>query len=541
MDAPNSPPTINEAPSASPLRVSDRSHAKRNHKRLGTVRAVRQLSPTRPAQAGNVSRAAKVHGTAARREPNEKAQCWCITVQLDKPMSTEKKLVYSKFHSACQVNPCTYAVFQLEIAPETGRRHVQAYVEMEKAVTLAFLKKHFGNSIHAEIRRGTQQQAIDYCTKEESRERGCEPEIFGTPMKTNAKGKTAGARNDWKKCHALVDEGQSTLDVLHELPHLTPNIKAIEHYRFLVNLHKTRSAKTKLIVLYGDPGTGKTSTAISMCGEDDYYLVPADGKDLWWDGYDCDKHKTVIFDEFTGARMPMTLLNQLADRCKLHLQVKGGHTVFLAERIIVTSNFAPKDWWKNMSPESFQALERRIDYCAQFTWRSEFLGSDRLVSVKRLHLEYVGGADRYVGLRNAICCNPHAPQLDECCRPRDDSSELDGEVVVRPLTPVPEKPKEYAKRSKQPPLEPIEDYFSDSGSEDLQAYEQLDLSDGEGDGEASGDDCHESADDGSYDFDVWDAKRRRLGQSSDEELDQLDSWIPPDDRETIAKMRRLFS
>ena len=114
----------------------------------------------------------------------------------------------------------------------------------------------------------------------------------------------------------------------------------------------------------------------------------------------------------------MTLLNQLADRCKLHLQIKGGHTVFLAERIIITSNFAPADWWKNMSKESFEALERRIDYCARFSLRDEFVGADKLQVAKRLHLEYVGGADRYVGLRNAIVCNPHAPQLDTCCKPR---------------------------------------------------------------------------------------------------------------------------
>lgn len=58
--------------------------------------------------------------------------------------------------------------------------HFQGYIELTKVMRFTALKKIFNdNTLHIEPRKGTQQQAIDYCQKLESRVQ--EPVIFGEP------------------------------------------------------------------------------------------------------------------------------------------------------------------------------------------------------------------------------------------------------------------------------------------------------------------------------------------------------------------------
>ncbi|GAC77791.1 replication protein, partial [uncultured marine virus] len=67
-----------------------------------------------------------------------------------------------------------YAVGQVEICPETGREHLQGYGETH-AVTFDCIKSKLGLRVHVESRRGTREQAVAYCTKQESRADGYDP------------------------------------------------------------------------------------------------------------------------------------------------------------------------------------------------------------------------------------------------------------------------------------------------------------------------------------------------------------------------------
>lgn len=68
-----------------------------------------------------------------------------------------------------------YIVFQRERGHEDGTAHLQGYLELERNQKLSFVKKHISGRAHWEPRHGTQQQAIDYCKKEDTREQGTEP------------------------------------------------------------------------------------------------------------------------------------------------------------------------------------------------------------------------------------------------------------------------------------------------------------------------------------------------------------------------------
>jgi len=311
----------------------------------------------------------------ARGKKPQQARCWMITCNMtEDPSDHESKIRLNRFNAAAQVPPTTFCIFQPEIAPDTGRHHIQAYAEFEKAMSLAAVKKHFGNTVHCEIRAGTQQQAIDYCSKLDSRVPDGEVVRFGEPMPVNKKGGTQGARADWDDAWKRLKDGQRVADVLDVHSHMLPCSRALSHARGFALERMKRDFKTKLIVLYGDAGTGKSSTAVKLaerCGE--YHRVTIQNN-LWFDGYDPMKHQTVIFDEFTGSKMKLTMLNELVDRFSMNVETKGGHLPFLCKQVVITSNFPPESWYDFKNPEkrlSFEALDRRIDILIQFKLTDE--------------------------------------------------------------------------------------------------------------------------------------------------------------------------
>lgn len=64
---------------------------------------------------------------------------------------------------------CRYNINQREKCPETGKEHIQGYIEFISPVRFTVVQKHFNEKCHCEPRKGTQEQAIEYCKKEDSR------------------------------------------------------------------------------------------------------------------------------------------------------------------------------------------------------------------------------------------------------------------------------------------------------------------------------------------------------------------------------------
>lgn len=397
-------------------------------KKLGTVAAKRKAARANPLS----TPAAKY----SESRSNEKAQCWMLTLNCKDPRSPEARISMERFNAACQVSPCTYAVFQPEQG-EQGTYHLQAYVELKKKFSLSQIKEHFGSRVHAEIRRGTQAEAIAYCTKEDTRVPDGEIKTYGTPMKANVNGGTRGSRTDWQRAHDSLKSGASILKTLEDQPALTPFISAISKFKHLVDQSTPRTWKPEVIVLYGDPGTGKTRCAFEMCGDDDYFCLPSDSKDLWFDGYDPRQHKTLILDEFTGSKMPATFWNQICDRYQLRLPTKGAHTMCMFERVIITSNFAPSQWWtnKNSVVTSHDAMMRRIDTLVEIrvgpnAYREiELSEAQEVLAPRVLHVTvHQGTFNRQFLAENSPF--PICSCENQDCRSNDASLQSDDDPIV---------------------------------------------------------------------------------------------------------------
>jgi len=319
---------------------------------LGTVAARRRAQ-----------RDAEAPTSGRRYGSQDKGNRWMVTLNLGhdqlEALTAEKKIWMRKFNAGAQVAPCTYAVFQVETG-EAGNLHLQGYFEFNKRMTRAQVVTHCGGHVWCELAKGNQEECIAYCTKEDTRLHDTETKHYGEPMKLNKTGGTSGSRTDWADIVRMVKDGNTDAQVIESHPAAAPHTKAIGAVRFAFQQDQHRTEATELIVLWGEPGTGKTRTAIGLCEPGSYFLVNSDGKSLWWDGYDPTQHQTVIFDEFTGSRCPLTFLNQLADRYDINVQTKGSYVRFLAKRIIITSNFNPTEWYKGVAQSKFEALERRI-------------------------------------------------------------------------------------------------------------------------------------------------------------------------------------
>ena len=97
-----------------------------------------------------------------------------------------------------------YMVYQVETAPETGRDHIQGYLELHRQTDFGVVKRMFSVPVHLESRRGTRAQAIAYCKKLDTRYRcpvtGVQPE----PLEFGSLENNQGAREDLKEAHTKI-------------------------------------------------------------------------------------------------------------------------------------------------------------------------------------------------------------------------------------------------------------------------------------------------------------------------------------------------
>ncbi len=253
-----------------------------------------------------------------------------------------------------------YLVYQEEIG-DSGTYHFQGYCEFKTALHLNSVKAVLGgDSVHIERRRGTAQQAIAYSKKDDTRVPHTQPYEDGEPRQQ-------GKRLDLEGFKDEVMGGANLRDVIDE--HFGIIARYPKFYQTLNLLHRpVRETELEVSLFIGDTGLGKTRTIMDEFGSSpSFYRTPLNNGTMWFDGYD--GHSTVLLDDFAGAASHVTLctLLQLLDRYPLLVPTKGGHTWFLPDKIFVTTNVLPRDWykWENRG-EQYKALARRFYHVRLF-------------------------------------------------------------------------------------------------------------------------------------------------------------------------------
>lgn len=249
------------------------------------------------------------------------------------------------------VDKCVKMTFQEELAPTTGKRHLQGCVVFTNPRCLGGVKKFLGSkTVHVEVMRGTVAQSVAYCSKDDTRVDG--GVTFDHGIVTEQ-----GSRTDLVALHARIVAKEITLnDIMMDYPQLYCQYKNGLRDICDAVYGTKRDFKSYVSVLYGASGLGKSLDAFAS--SDDTYVLRCNKNAVWFDGYNY--QDTVIIDDFYGW-IPFNMLLNMLDRYAMKVDIKGGAMEFNSKNIIITSNKSPIDWYPNLSTEHQIALLRRLD------------------------------------------------------------------------------------------------------------------------------------------------------------------------------------
>lgn len=239
-----------------------------------------------------------------------------------------------------------YAIYGKETCPTTGKVHWQSYIEFYKPCRIAGVKKIFGDkTLHAEVRRGTREEARDYCKKENS---------F---TETGKWIKGQGHRTDLESIVGELQEGRKLSDLMIEQPALYCQYRnGLKDISAAVTKNKTKEfRKLNVTVLSGPTECGKTRKAMEEMKGEGYKILGS--KLSWWQDYE--QEDCILIDEYDND-VRITELLALLDGYQLRLNVKGTHTYANWTKVYITTNLRWSEIHPNAKPAHRAALWRRI-------------------------------------------------------------------------------------------------------------------------------------------------------------------------------------
>lgn len=268
-------------------------------------------------------------------EGDEEKTCfWLFTLNLPK---AERLALPTNPLDWLPMKQVKYVTWQKEKAPTTGTLHLQGYVVFTVQKRFVTVKK-LHKFAHWERRRGTHEQARDYCQKEETR-----VEVGGTAgSEDGLMNKKPGTRNDLIELKNGIDEsvktGGNPFGKLYQdnFKHMLMYGRGID--RYINFIAPKRDFMPEVIVYYGPPGSNKSRRAWNGVINTAYSKAPTS---KWWDGYV--NQEVVIVDDYRGD-WSLDYLLTLCDRYPIQVEIKGGTVAPVFKKIIFTANEHPKDW-----------------------------------------------------------------------------------------------------------------------------------------------------------------------------------------------------
>lgn len=207
-----------------------------------------------------------------------------------------------------------------------GTPHLQGYLELAKRSVTNRVRELLGGRAHVGLRRGSQQDNINYTSKD-----GDWVE-YGTKAVNRQ-----GARTDLTEAVESLRSGMP----IHEFALANPELycRYRNGLRDIARFTESKEREAPICVwLHGAPGSGKSWWAHHL--HDDMWTYGGDG---WFDGYNT--QSVAIFDDFLDDQLPRgakgisySLLLKICDRYPLQVPVKGGFVAWKPRVIIFTSN-----------------------------------------------------------------------------------------------------------------------------------------------------------------------------------------------------------
>jgi len=220
-----------------------------------------------------------------------------------------------------------------------GFIHWQVYIVFSRNARLTRVRSVFG-PVHAELTRS--EAAREYVWKEDTRVDGTQFELGRLPVRRSV-------ATDWDSVFSNARAGR-----LEDVPS-DIRVRCYNQLRRIAGDYlEPAPMEREVFVYWGDSGAGKSRRAWQEAG---FTAYPKDPRSKFWDGYR--GHPNVVIDEFRGGIDISHILRWL-DRYPVLVEVKGSSSVLSAQKIWITSNLHPRDWYPDLDAATVNALIRRL-------------------------------------------------------------------------------------------------------------------------------------------------------------------------------------
>ena len=271
-----------------------------------------------------------------------------------------------------------YFVYQLETAPETGRLHIQGYIEFYKQVRLTTVKRRLASSkVHAEQRKGSRNQARDYCLKDDSPwfqanhpdwiEKGSRVQST-QPVELGVWATRQGHRVDPMGVADLIKSGATESQIFEKAPvqylKFSNGIRRARHLQTMKNVGKFMNVKVH--VVWGATRSKKTSWVKERCGLENIYEPAWNGSKYWFTDYD--GQSVLLINEFYGQAKASYMQN-LLDVYSQRLDGKCTNPISNWTDVYITSNCHPREWYNSWANIPNSVVDSFVERFASITHR----------------------------------------------------------------------------------------------------------------------------------------------------------------------------
>lgn len=238
---------------------------------------------------------------------------------------------------------------------DAGRIHKQGEIEFFNPVPRSVIWKLFKWEVHCEPVR--YQKAHKGYINNPEKEGWIEHKCFGPKFKPGQ-----GSRTDIHAAMEDIKQGAKMKDILFNHPSVFfkyPKGVAVA-METVDDEPEVCIGRKQAIVYWGNSGTAKSHQAECKEGKGNVYRV---SKEMYlskfWLKYQ--GQKVLLLDDFNGSWMTFESFKGLLDLKPSVLNVKGTDKWCRWEKVYITSNEHPQNWWKNKmgDPLALAALKER--------------------------------------------------------------------------------------------------------------------------------------------------------------------------------------
>lgn len=265
------------------------------------------------------------------------AKRWCFTI--NNPTDADKFWCVDgdEGHTNDLLANIEYLILQEERG-EQGTVHWQGFMILKKKKRLTWIKRRINARAHWEIARGTNEQARDYCRKEDTYTGGLRHEYGKLPEREKA-----------GKASERLERAAEELDNIKEAykrPRDVPSMTLLQcgfipaYKELTADILGPYRPELKIVTMVGPPATGKSYSIQKYFPGHGRCICGNNG--VWFQNPLAD---VMVFEEFCGQIQLQRMLQYL-DPYPLALEVKGGMRPAMYTTVVITSNTRPDGWYK---------------------------------------------------------------------------------------------------------------------------------------------------------------------------------------------------